>query len=175
VSLDTFIKDKWDCLNYGGYWRNFFVNFDDIFEAMVTLFGMANTAGWAVTMYRGAASRGIDLQPERLARPYMAFFFIAFIVIGSFFILNLFVGVVISTYNRQKEKHGKDFLLDQKQKNWVKAQLLIFEAQPIKSFKVPTNRFRLAIYNLVMHPNFDWCIMLCIFLNTVLLAVKWLN
>jgi len=32
-------------------------------------------------------------------------------VFGSFFILNLFVGVVISTFNREKEKLGKSFLL----------------------------------------------------------------
>jgi len=29
---------------------------------------------------------------------------VAFIVIGNFFLLNLFVGVVISTYNREKEQ-----------------------------------------------------------------------
>ena len=37
--------------------------------------------------------------------------FILYIVVCSFFILNLFVGVVITTYNREKEKLGKNFLL----------------------------------------------------------------
>ena len=32
-------------------------------------------------------------------------------IVGSFFILNLFVGVVVSNFNREKEKIGKDFLL----------------------------------------------------------------
>jgi len=92
---------------------------------MVTLFTMSNTVGWALLMYRGEATRGIDLEPISKSRPYLAFFYIAFILVGSFFILNLFVGVMISTYNREKERLGKHHLLTQEQKKWVQAKLLV--------------------------------------------------
>jgi len=55
----------------------------------------------------------------------MLFFFVVFMVIGSFFILNLFVGVVISTYNREKERLGKDFMLSTEQKQWVETKMLV--------------------------------------------------
>ena len=78
---------------------------------MATLFAQSTTVGWAILMYRGVASRGIDMTPVQLTNIYTAFFFIGFMIVGSFFMLNLFVGVVISTYNREKEKLGKDFML----------------------------------------------------------------
>lgn len=40
------MKHKWDCLSAGGEWVNQIYNFDDIPNAMVTLFVMATTAGW---------------------------------------------------------------------------------------------------------------------------------
>jgi hypothetical protein len=42
---------KWDCLNSGGYWKNSFQNFDNIGQAMSTLFIMSNTVSWADVMY----------------------------------------------------------------------------------------------------------------------------
>ena len=65
-------------------------------------------------MYHGTSSSGVDLEPLHLNSIHVGFFYVIFIVVGSFFMLNLFVGVVISTYNSEKEKLGKDFLLTQK-------------------------------------------------------------
>ena len=39
--------------------------------------------------------------------------------------LNLFVGVVISTYNREKERLGKDILLTDEQREWLETKLLL--------------------------------------------------
>lgn len=43
----------------------------------------------------------------------------------NYFITNLFVGVVISTYNREKEKSGTHFLLSNKEKKWLETKLLV--------------------------------------------------
>jgi voltage-dependent calcium channel T type alpha-1H len=92
-------ETKWECLNSGGIWANFEVNFDSINEAFTTLFGMSATVGWADTMYRGINSHGIDHEPAIGHHYGASVFFISFIIIGSFFIMNLFVGVVISSFN----------------------------------------------------------------------------
>ena len=65
-------------------------------------------------MYMSASARGIDLTPEHFSNYGISLYYVAFIVIGNFFLLNLFVGVVISTYNREKEVLGKNFLLTEK-------------------------------------------------------------
>ena len=45
------VPDKWACFNSGGNWVNKVSNFDDVFSAMVSVFHMATTAGWAEVMY----------------------------------------------------------------------------------------------------------------------------
>ena len=62
-------------------------------------------------MNAGVDCNGIGMQPVELNNKWKSLFFIIFIIFGNFFILNLFVGVVISTFNTQKDVIGKDFLL----------------------------------------------------------------
>jgi hypothetical protein len=92
---------------------------------MSSLFTISTTTGWADLMYRGAAGNGIDNVPKHLSHKYFVFFFVLFIVVSSFFMLNLFVGVIISTYNREKENMGKDFMLTSKQKKWLENRLML--------------------------------------------------
>lgn len=40
------ISHKWECLNAGGIWDTQVYTFDDIPNAMITLFVMSTTAGW---------------------------------------------------------------------------------------------------------------------------------
>lgn len=49
-------------------------------------------------------SRGVDLQPSREASIYAYLYFVIFIVCGSFFTLNLFIGVIIDNFNMLKKK-----------------------------------------------------------------------
>ena len=49
-------------------------------------------------------SRGVDLQPSREANLPAYGFFYGFVIVGSFFSLNLFIGVIIDNFNRLKKK-----------------------------------------------------------------------
>lgn len=57
------IVTKQDCLDAGGSWNNNDSNFDNIVQAMRTLFILCTTEGWAGLMFMGVDSRGIDMQP----------------------------------------------------------------------------------------------------------------
>ena len=46
----------------------------------------------------------VDMQPKHENRLVSYCFFVAFIVVGSFFVLNLFVGVIIDNFNTLKKK-----------------------------------------------------------------------
>jgi hypothetical protein len=122
--------DKWDCLDQGGQWDVYHYKFDNVLEAMVSLFHVASTVGWAEVMYRATAMTSPDLEPSSMERPSYIFGFIGFMIIGSFFMLNLFVGIVISTFNREKERLGKNFLLTDKQKEWLEMKLLMVKSKP---------------------------------------------
>jgi hypothetical protein len=89
------INSKWDCLNSGGLWKNTSFSFDNIFAAIATLFQLASTSGWSVIMETSVGTTQINYVQIPGYQPYWALFFIAFVIIGAFFLLNLFVGVVV--------------------------------------------------------------------------------
>ena len=55
-------------------------------------------------MYNGIDAVGIDQQPKKDYQPIMTLYFVAFMIIGSQFIINLFVGVVIDNFNKIREQ-----------------------------------------------------------------------
>ena len=62
----------------------------------------------------------LNEQPHRENSIYMYMYFVFFIVFGSFFTLNLLVGVIIDKFNEQKNKGGSslDAFMTEDQKKW---------------------------------------------------------
>lgn len=87
---------------------------------------MSTLSDWINVMYDGMSISGVDYDFMIKAKPFSAIYFILFVVVGAFFTINLFVGVVISTYNREREKISKDYLLKERQKEWLFAKTIIF-------------------------------------------------
>ena len=50
----------------------------------------------------------VDKQPEKEASLYTYLYFVAFIICGSFFSLNLVIGVIIDNFNVLKKKVSYD-------------------------------------------------------------------
>lgn len=71
---------------------------------MMSLFILSSTEGWADIMFKGVDSVDFDMQPKRDNNMGWIFFFLAFMIIGSLFTLNLFVSIVVNTYFVEKEK-----------------------------------------------------------------------
>ncbi len=108
------IIHKWDCLNAGGEWINDFYNFDNVANAMFTFFVMSTTAGWAEVMTGSITSTEIDYVAGTKRNLFWNLFFILFVVIGFFFFLNLFIGVVVTNFNTERDKIGGNDLLTEK-------------------------------------------------------------
>lgn len=170
---DRTISTKYDCINYGGAWQNADRNFDNILDAVSTLFQMASTEGWIDVMNSGVDSTDIDVQPIKNFNLYWSLFFILFILFGNFLILNLFVGVVVSTFNKEKELLGKNFLLTDNQKKWLEQKKLVMKIEPkIIEFE-QGNSVREFCRKIVFHTAFEFFILGCIMLNTIVLSVNW--
>jgi hypothetical protein len=87
--------------------------------------------------------------------------------------INLFVGVVISNFNREKERLGKDFLLSKNQKKWLETKLMIIKAKPKKFQPPPSSDFRKTMYSMSKSVWMDYFIYTCIMTNTFVLAFSW--
>lgn len=52
----------------------------------------------------------VEEQPSYEINLYMYLYFVIFIIFGSFFTLNLFIGVIIDNFNQQKSKMSTSFI-----------------------------------------------------------------
>jgi hypothetical protein len=93
-------------MNWGGDWLPRDTNFDNIIEGMLAMFKVALTEGWLDIMAWGDDIVGIEKVSKIDNQLWPALFFSIFIVIGSFFILNLFDGIVIDNFNNERNKHN---------------------------------------------------------------------
>ena len=98
------INDKYECFENNYTWVNSKIHFDHVGHAYLALFQVATFEGWMEVMADAVDCREIDEQPEYEASKYNYFYFVIFIVCGSFFTLNLFIGVIIDNFNTLKRK-----------------------------------------------------------------------
>merc|ERR1712023_229650 len=81
-------------------WSNSDFNFDNIGWSMVTLFVIGTLDDWTEQMWDGIDVTKPEAAPEKNSVPYLGLYFVAFIVMGSFLVLNLFVGEIVNAYSR---------------------------------------------------------------------------
>ncbi|KAM7401215.1 hypothetical protein PAMA_005416 [Pampus argenteus] len=101
------VNNKSDCLSMNDtqfYWTKVKVNFDNVGLGYLSLLQVATFKGWMEIMHAAVDSRGVEEQPIREINLYMYLYFVVFIIFGSFFTLNLFIGVIIDNFNQQKRK-----------------------------------------------------------------------
>lgn len=98
------MNTKEECFSKNYSWENSKITFDHVGIAYLALFQVATFEGWMEVMEDAVDARGVDLQPQREANLYAYLYFVIFIVCGSFFTLNLFIGVIIDNFNMLKKK-----------------------------------------------------------------------
>jgi hypothetical protein len=113
------IKDIHDCYNYGGIWTRPVINFDNIMESMFALFTLSTTEGWVTVMNSGVDAVAIGMQPRVDNQKIYKYVFILYMTFGSLFIINLFIEVVINTFDKEKNKIDRNFMLTNFQKEWI--------------------------------------------------------
>uniref|UniRef100_A0A7S2PB29 EF-hand domain-containing protein n=1 Tax=Leptocylindrus danicus TaxID=163516 RepID=A0A7S2PB29_9STRA len=148
-------------------------NFNNVFSAMALLFEISTTEGWVDVMLAAVDQRGIGAQPVRDHNLLWIPFFVLFLVIGAFLVLELFVGVIIEQFNNIRNVHGR-VLMTKAQQEWAATQAFVLKIRPERRIKRPTGRVRQLCYDFIMpgiNPKFDQCILLCIVLNSICMAV----
>ncbi len=73
----------------------------------------------------------------------MYLYFVFFIIFGSFFTLNLFIGVIIDNFNEQKKKAGGslEMFMTEDQKKYYNAMKKMGSKKPLKAIPRPRVRF----------------------------------
>ena len=100
-------------------------------------------------MYASIDQRGIDMQPVRDFNRLWAIYFVVFLVLGAFFILELFVGVIIENFSRLREIKGHGLMTDA-QRQWAQTQNFIMKIRPEVLLRRPATRLRAMWYDIIM-------------------------
>ena len=81
----------------------------------------------------------------------MVVVFIVLIIIISMLFLNLFVGVVIETFNAERDALTFNHILKPSQKTWIEVQILTYSAKPQLKFNRTGAAFRDFWISVVTH------------------------
>lgn len=128
-----FIQNKTQCLELSGNgnrWINHKYNFDNLGQALMSLFVLSSKDGWVNIMYQGLDAVGLDQQvgeeglsinapfcsplsfsshqPRENFNEWRLIYFISFLLLVGFFVLNMFVGVVVENFHRCRAEQEKE-------------------------------------------------------------------
>nr|QRG33296.1 paralytic [Schistocerca americana] len=167
------IPDKNSCLAENYTWVNSPMNFDHVGKAYLCLFQVATFKGWIQIMNDAIDSREVDKQPIRETNIYMYLYFVFFIIFGSFFTLNLFIGVIIDNFNEQKKKAGGslELFMTEDQKKYYNAMKKMGSKKPLKAIPRPRWKPQAIVFEIVTNKKFDMIIMLFIGLNMLTMTL----
>ena len=164
------IPNKTVCLNEtDAIWTNSRITFDNVLMAYLALFQVATFKGWIDIMNDAIDSVKRNEQPHRETNIYMYWYFVSFIVFGSFFTLNLLVGVIIDKFNEQKNKGGSslDAFMTEDQKKYIAAMKKASTKKPVKALPRPLWKPQAIVFAIITNKKFDMIIMGFIGLNMV--------
>ncbi|CAG9569858.1 unnamed protein product [Danaus chrysippus] len=148
--------------------RNKF-NFDDVMSGMLTLFTVSTFEGWPGLLSTSMDSNEENHGPVENSRPLVAFFYISYIIVIAFFMVNIFVGFVIVTFQKEGEQEFKDCELDKNQRNCIEFAL---KAKPVRRY-IPKHRIQYKTWWFVTSQRFEYVIFFFIVLNTIALMMKY--
>ncbi|XP_044025289.1 calcium channel, voltage-dependent, L type, alpha 1D subunit, a isoform X9 [Siniperca chuatsi] len=149
-------------------WSNSDFNFDNVLMAMMALFTVSTFEGWPALLYKAIDSNRENLGPIYNYRVEISIFFIIYIIIIAFFMMNIFVGFVIVTFQEQGEKEYKNCELDKNQRQCVEYAL---KARPLRRY-IPKNPYQYKFWYVVNSTGFEYIMFVLIMLNTLCLAVQ---
>lgn len=143
-------------------------HFDNVLKAMLTLFTVSTFEGWPALLYVSIDSNEENKGPIHNYRPIVAAYYIVYIIIIAFFMVNIFVGFVIVTFQNEGEQEYKNCELDKNQRNCIEFAL---KAKPIRRY-IPKHRIQYKVWWFVTSRPFEYAIFTLILTNTITLGMK---
>jgi len=149
-------------------WERNDFHYDNVAKAMLTLFVVSTFEGWPGILYVSIDSNTEDIGPIHNYRPLVAVFYFIYIIIIAFFMVNIFVGFVIVTFQNEGESAYKNCELDKNQRNCIEFAL---SAKPVRRY-IPKNPIQYKLWAFVTSPVFEYTVFAMILINTLSLAMK---
>ncbi|XP_055541637.1 voltage-dependent calcium channel type A subunit alpha-1-like isoform X6 [Wyeomyia smithii] len=154
-------------------WRTQSFHYDNVATAMLTLFAVQTGEGWPQVLQNSMAATYEDKGPIQNFRIEMSIFYIVYFIVFPFFFVNIFVALIIITFQEQGEAELQDGEIDKNQKSCIDFTI---GARPLERY-MPNklNSFKYKVWRIVVSTPFEYFIMMLIVFNTLLLMMKYHN
>ncbi|XP_076228267.1 calcium voltage-gated channel subunit cacophony isoform X2 [Nomia melanderi] len=151
-------------------WLSQCFHYDNVMAAMLTLFAVQTGEGWPQILQNSMAATYEDKGPIQNFRIEMSIFYIVYFIVFPFFFVNIFVALIIITFQEQGEAELQDGEIDKNQKSCIDFTI---QARPLERYMPKErNSVKYKIWRIVVSTPFEYFIMGLIVLNTLLLMMK---
>ncbi|XP_028266992.1 voltage-dependent T-type calcium channel subunit alpha-1I-like [Parambassis ranga] len=168
------ITNKSDCLQANYKWVHHKYNFDNLGQALMSLFVLASKDGWVNIMYHGLDAVAVDQQPVTNNNPWMLLYFISFLLIVSFFVLNMFVGVVVENFHKCRQHQEVEEAKRREEKRQRRMEKKRRKAQKLPYY-ASYGQVRLMIHTLCTNHYLDLIITFIICINVITMSLEHYN
>ncbi|TRY87439.1 hypothetical protein DNTS_017196, partial [Danionella cerebrum] len=154
-------------------WKKYDFHYDNVLWALLTLFTVSTGEGWPDVLKHSVDSTYEDQGPSPGYRMEMSIFYVVYFVVFPFFFVNIFVALIIITFQEQGDKMMEDYSLEKNERACIDFAI---NAKPLTRH-MPQNKqsFQYRMWQFVVSPPFEYSIMSLIALNTIILMMKNLN
>jgi len=176
--IGELVVTKDDCINGGGEWVNAQLHYDHLGQALMTLFVCSSIDGWVTLLQQGVDAVAIDRQPIENYNEAMIGFFVIFLLVGGFFILNMFVGIIVQNFEKQQEEAKKQKIKDEAAAAQYKldhpGEVVPADGDSDIEEEIPFwedyGPWRMSVYQMCVSTKFEAIIAAVIILNVLVMA-----
>ncbi|XP_036939940.1 voltage-dependent R-type calcium channel subunit alpha-1E isoform X3 [Acanthopagrus latus] len=152
-------------------WRRHEFHYDNVCWALLTLFTVSTGEGWPQVLQHSTDVTEENMGPSRGNRMEMSVFYVVYFVVFPFFFVNIFVALIIITFQEQGDKMIQECSLEKNERACIDFAI---SAKPMTRY-MPQNRqtFQYRLWHFVASPSFEYTVLIMIALNTVVLMMKY--
>ncbi|XP_075877649.1 voltage-dependent R-type calcium channel subunit alpha-1E-like isoform X4 [Nelusetta ayraudi] len=152
-------------------WRRHEFHYDNVCWALLTLFTVSTGEGWPQVLQHSTDVTEENMGPSRGNRMEMSVFYVVYFVVFPFFFVNIFVALIIITFQEQGDKMIHECSLEKNERACIDFTI---SAKPMTRY-MPQNRqtFQYKLWHFVASPSFEYTVLVMIALNTVVLMMKY--
>ncbi|XP_062418306.1 LOW QUALITY PROTEIN: calcium channel, voltage-dependent, N type, alpha 1B subunit, a [Pungitius pungitius] len=151
-------------------WKKYEFHYDNVLWAFLTLFTVSTGEGWPTVLKHSVDATFEDMGPNPGYRIEMSIFYVVYFVVFPFFFVNIFVALIIITFQEQGDKALSECSLEKNERACIDFAI---NARPLTRYMPQDQQsFQYRMWKFVVSPPFEYSIMIMIALNTIVLMMK---
>lgn len=150
---------------------NPYYDFDNFGDSLFILFQIVSQEGWTDVRESAMSITGVGTQPDDFNQAENGLFFVVFNLLGSVFVLTLFVSVFMRNYTEQT---GVAFLTAE-QRSWLELRKHLRQISPSKrSLGDKNKKWKMWCYRIAVKKHGHWarCVTTMLLLHLLLLVLE---